>query len=229
MRYKKPKYSGYKQPRKNLNLEKKSKRWIWIGIAIAVAALLIVGSIILAVILKNGDQQGEQKVTGIEIVYAPQKTLYYCGETFDVTGLTVYAYMNDGALVPIDLRECTVEGFDSSVAVEAQPITVTYKGFTDTFDVVIKAPISTDPVLVSIEMDTLPKTQYKLGEDLDITGGTFIATYSDGTTKNLKLSNKYIYGFRDAYEAGVGEYDITVKYTKNGVEAQTTYKITITE
>lgn len=213
-----------------------SKRWVIIGIAIALAVILIVGGIILAITLKNRNQQGEQegnvgtpKITGIEIVHAPQKTLYYCGEAFDVTGLTVYAYMSDGSFPQVDLRECTVEGFDSSIAVQSQTLTVTYKGFKDTFEVTIKQPLSATPVLVKIEMANLPQTEYKLGEDLDVTGGTFTCYYSDGTTKTLSLFTQYIYGFRNAYESGVGEYDITVKYEENGVQVETTYKITITE
>ena len=243
MKYKKPKYSSYKKFNKNPSRVRSSKRWLWIGIAIAVAVLLIAGGIIFAVVRANQNQQeGQQNVQhgqignpnaeeikSLQIGRAPNKTLYYCGESFDATGLKVYAYMTGGGFVQVELNECTIAGFDSSVAVETQTITVTYKGFTDTFDVVIKAPLSATPVLQSIVMETLPKTEYKLGEDLDITDGTFIATYSDGTTKTIKLSNKYIYGFREAYEAGVGEYDITVKYTKNGVTAETTYKITITQ
>ena len=234
MRHNQTKHFGYHNF--NQNSGGSSKRWLIIGIAIAVAVLLIVGGIILAVTLKNKNQQSGQEgntnvkqMTGIEILHAPQKTVYYCGEAFDVTGLTVYAYMSDGSFPQVDLRECTVEGFDSSIAVQSQTLTVTYKGFKDTFEVTIKAPLSETPVLVKIEMENLPKTQYKVGEALNIDGGTFIATYSDGTTKTIKLANKHIYGFRDAYNAGVGEYDITVKYSKDGVEVQTTYKITITE
>ena len=86
----------------------------------------------------------------------------------------------------------------------------------------------TEPSIRIRVVITLPKTEYKIAEGLDTTGGTFVCTYSDGTTKTMELSNEYVYGFVDAYLSGVGEYDITVKYSEMGNIAETTYKITIT-
>ena len=40
---------------------------------------------------------------------------------------------------------------------------------------------------------------------------------------------KYIFGFVDAYDKGVGEYDLRIVYSENGVQVETTYKITITQ
>ena len=97
MKYKKPKYSSYKKFNKNPSRVGSSKRWLWIGIAIAVAVLLIVGGIIFAITRVNQNQQDGQQngqpgqignldaeeIKVIEVGRAPNKTLYYCGESFD--------------------------------------------------------------------------------------------------------------------------------------------------
>ena len=212
-----------------------NKRKILIIIAIVLVVALVIAvavvGIVSAVNKKKEAQLAEdqKQLAAIQIARLPHKTSYYCGEFFDKTGLLVYTITKGNGINQINVDDCEITGFDSSVPVEEQVITVTYKGFTDTFNIEIKAPLSETPVLVKIEMENLPKTQYKVGEDLDVTGGSFIATYSDGTTKTIKLANRHIFGFRDAYESGVGEYDITVKLVKDGIEATTTYKITITE
>ena len=149
--------------------------------------------------------------------------------TLNPTGLSVYSLTNGGEFTKLSLDECTITGFDSSVAVKEQVITVTYKGFTDTFTIEIKEEPTGTPVLESISMQTLPKTEYKVKEGLNSDGGVILCTYSDGSTKTVDLINEYVYGFRAAYLAGVGTYDITVKYNEDGVTAETTYKITITK
>lgn len=223
---------------KSYSEQSDNKRKIIIVIAIVLAVLIVAAAIVGVVALinkKKADQLAAQQaeeskqLAAIQIARVPDKTTYYCGEFFDKTGLLIYSITNANGLAQVDLDQCEITGFDSSVPVQKQTITVTYKGFTDTFNIEIKAPLSETPVLVKIEMENLPKTQYKVGEDLDVTGGTFIATYSDGSTKTINLANRHIFGFRDAYESGVGEYDITVKLVKDGIEATTTYKITITE
>ena len=229
MKHLKYNYKAYNSM--NSTLDKKK---VLIIVAVILAVLIVATTVITIVLLTNKEkpvepENNEMEITGITVSYLPNKTIYYVGEALDIEGLRVFTNRKGGAFLEVDIDECTITGFDSSIAVERQIITVTYKGFTDTFAVTIKHPLSATPVLVKIEMENLPKTQYKVGELLNIEGGTFIATYSDGTTKTIKLANKHVYGFKAAYDAGVGEYDITVKYSKDGVEVQTTYKITITE
>ena len=236
MKYKKPKYSNYKKLNKGMSHGSGSnKRW-WIIGGIA-AAVVLIAAIIAIVVVTNSQKQSEidkteqvkNEVREIQIARNPDRLTYYCGMQFDPTGLSVYSLTNGGEFTKLNLEECTITGFDSSVAVEAQVITVTYKGFTDTFTIKIKEEPTGTPVLESISMQTLPKTEYKVKEGLDSKGGVILCTYSDGSTKTVDLINEYIYGFRAAYVAGVGEYDITVKYVEDGILAETTYKITITQ
>ena len=228
-----------------------SKRPLIIGIAIGVAVLLIAAIVVAVLLLNQNNNSGntntgvtnqgnanipsvpneEQKASlvNIQITHLPNKTTYYCGELFDVSGLSVYYLMSDNSFLKLDLSACEITGFDSSVAADKQEITVSYKEFTDTFTITVKAQEKVDPELVSISFETMPKTEYKVGDPLRSKDGVLLCTYSDGTTKTVQMSNKYVYGFADAMNKGAGQYDITVKYSENGVQVETTYKITITQ
>ena len=235
MKYNTPKHfnqGGFNHVSEGGKLSKRA----WLIIALAVLVTIVAVIVIVSVVKK---QQEETKIEAaelqklevkeIQIGHAPNKRVYYCGTSLDTTGLIVYSVTHGGKFTELDLDACTITGFDSSVPVKEQTVTVTYKGFTATFTVEIKAEPTETLTLVSIAMQNLPKTQYKVKEGLDCEGGTLVCTYSDGSTKTVDLINEYIYGFRAAYLAGVGEYDITVKYEENGVQVETTYKITITE
>ena len=237
MKYNKPKHfnqGGFN----HIAGEGNSSKRVWmIIIAIVAVIAIIAATVIIVSVVKKQREKAEieaaelQKLElkEIQIARVPNKVTYYCGTPLDTTGLVVYSVTNGGTFTKLDLDACTITGFDSSVPVEKQTITVTYKGFTDSFTVEILAEPTENPTLVSIKMATLPKTNYKLGEKLDVTGGTFTCYYSNGTTQTVDLAIRYTSGFMPAMNQGAGEYDITVKYEENGVQVETTYKITITE
>jgi hypothetical protein len=80
---------------------------------------------------------------------------------------------------------------------------------------------------VGITLETLPKTEYRIDEWLDTTGGVLLCEYADGSVYRLSLVNSYIFGWENVN--GPGEYVLTVKYMENGTLAETTYTITVTE
>ena len=71
----------------------------------------------------------------IEITSSPDKTEYNVGEAFDPTGLTLKLTYSDGSTETIT-NGFTISGFDSST-VGTKTITVTYSGFTTTFEVTV--------------------------------------------------------------------------------------------
>ena len=246
MKYKKFKYKGYKgYNSKSVN---KKALIIWISVAVAVlliaavAALLIANSIIVS---ENPDKDTgnifenvfggeetpvEDTIKSVQVAKYPDKRTYYCGDWFDKTGLKVYKFMQSGEFTEVNLDECTITGFDSSVPAESQTITVTYGEFSDTFTVTIKEKIKPIEVFVkSVAVETAPKTEYKLGDWLETTGGKLTVTYTDDTTKTVDLEPGHVSGFKAAMRIGVGEHDLMVIYVENGVQATTTYKITISE
>ncbi|MCB6416695.1 bacterial Ig-like domain-containing protein, partial [Faecalimonas umbilicata] len=104
----------------------------------------------------------EPSVTSITVKTAPEKTEYKIGEELDLTGIVIEAAYDDGTKKEIDIKDCTVTGFDNTKA-GTQKITVTYEEQTVTFEVTVK-----EPSVTSITVKTAPeKTEYKIGEELD--------------------------------------------------------------
>ena len=161
----------------------------------------------------------------------PTNREYYVGEDPDFSGLEIGIIKPKGKTEFIkyttDNSSITITGFDSSTPTEDQRITVTYEGYTAYFSVKIKEIPKPAPVLKSISLETLPKTEYKLGERLDTTGGVILCEYKDGTITRVNLTNGDVSGYSRIDAPGT--YELTVKYKKNGIIATTTYTITVTE
>ena len=133
----------------------------------------------------------------------------------------------NGKTETLDLEQCTFAGFDSSTATDSLPVTVKYQDYRVSFSVIVKQTIKPTPSIKTISLETIPKTQYKLGERLDTSEGVILCEYKDGSTFRVSLLNKYVYGFSQV--TAPGTYELTVKYKENGIIATTTYTITVTE
>ena len=85
-------------------------------------------------------------------------------------------------------EEADISGYDKDTE-GTQEITVTYtegeQTVTATFNVTVKASGSEVPevTLTSITVTAPAKLEYTVGEELDLTGMTVTAVYSDETTK----------------------------------------------
>lgn len=198
---------------------------------IVIVAVLLIGSAITAVVLVNK----HKKDTTIERIYVtvnPTKINYYVGERADYSGLKIDLVMQSGKLVTVEYNEQTksefsFSGFNSSAVAERLAVTVYYAGFNTSFSITVQEEPKPAPVLQSITLESLPKTEYLLGDRLSTTGGVILRHYSDGSALRIALINGYVSGFRAAMDAGVGEYTLTVSYEEEGVIEQTTYTITI--
>ena len=103
-------------------------------------------------------------VTGIGIKTNPDKTEYQYGESLDLTGGSVQKVMASGAAVaavPLTDDSVTLSTFNPNQS-GIQTIKVTYEGKTKTFDVNVKDTIT------GIELQGIPETKYKYGEDFKI-------------------------------------------------------------
>src|SRR5690606_12595444 len=127
----------------------------------------------------------------IEITSSPAKTEYFVGEALDLTGLEVTGYYTDNSSKALTITMDHMNGFDSTVPTVNQVVTVTFEGKTATFTVNI-----IEPVLQRIEITSLPdKTEYFVGETLDLTGLEVTGYYTDNSSKALKITMDYISGF----------------------------------
>ena len=80
----------------------------------------------------------EATTTGIKLNSDNAKKTYTEGDTLDVNGLTLTVSKSDGSKVMVDVTASMVTGFDGSKTGK-QTLTVTYEGFTATYDIEVKA------------------------------------------------------------------------------------------
>lgn len=87
-------------------------------------------------------------------------------------------------------------------------------------------PLENQHILEGITVTPPTKTQYYVGESLDIAGGSITAYFSDGTTSQISLSagGVQITGFESD---NPGVIDVTVSYTYEGVTKIDTFQVTI--
>ncbi|MDR0461673.1 MAG: bacterial Ig-like domain-containing protein [Nitrososphaerota archaeon] len=84
------------------------------------------------------------------------------------------------------------------------------------------------PVLESIAVTNLPKTNYIVGEALDLTGMIVEATYSNGDTCVLAADDYTTVPVNGGVLIAVGSQTITVSYTEKGVTETDSFEITVT-
>lgn len=191
---------------------------------ILIAAVLVV-AIAATVILLVGAANGE-RVSHISVATRPDKTQYFTGEEADYTGLTILVVLKNGESYLVDYPECEITGFDSSKPASNQLLRVTYKDASCGFVIDINERPVYRPLLKSISLKVLPKTQYKVGEFASVDGGIILCTYQDGSTQEIPLTLYHIFNFTTETP---GKHTVNVNYSENGVYVGTTYIITVTE
>lgn len=80
-------------------------------------------------------------VENIEVTAYPDKTEYTVGESIDLSGLEVKATYSDGRVSTIPQRELSISGFNSSLPVNDQIVTITFAGASTTINVSIMKTI----------------------------------------------------------------------------------------
>lgn len=156
-------------------------------------------------------------LSGITITKAPNTISYDHGDTFDPTGMVVYASYSNGSSKQV--TNYTI--VDSSLEVGDTYVTISYteNGVTKT----TTQAVSVSRVLKSIAVTTAPTTTtYKHGDNFDKTGMVVTATYMDGGTAVVTG-----WVVTDGTSLVAGDTDVTVSYTENGVTKTTTQSITV--
>ena len=147
------------------------------------------------------------------VLTAPSKTSYEYGEELDLSDAVITKVTASGDNTQtIPVENSMVSGYMPH-KLGAQTITVTYAGKTKTFGVEVKDSIK------SIEITTTPKTSYKYGENLDITGGKIKVTRSSGTTTQ-NITSSMVSGYNPNK---LGAQTVTVTYQGKA----TTYTVNV--
>ena len=161
-------------------------------------------------------------VTAIKVNSTAHKTDYKVGDELDVTNLTIEVTKSDGSTETVNVDKSMVTGFDSSTANPNQELTITYEGKTTTYTVKIEDAAPPVPTVTSIAVNsTNHKTDYKVGEELDLTNLTIEVTKSDGNKETVNVESFMVTGF-DSSAANPSQ-ELTVTYEGK----TTTYTIKI--
>ena len=144
---------------------------------------------------------------------APTKTEYKYGEALDLTGGKVQKVMASGAQEPaVDLTDSsvTVSGYNANKAGK-QTITVEYEGIQKTFEVTVVDPIN------KIELKGAPKTEYKYGEEFDVSKLKLSISRASGETEIPVTS----YMIKNYNKNSLGQQQVTIEYEGNTIETIT--------
>lgn len=156
-------------------------------------------------------------VTSID-VFAPTKTFYLLNETLSLVG--GYIYLNYNYPVSDNVYPHTIQLTDNRVLINSSnfnnkkvgtyTIYVTYGNLTSSFTVIVA-----QKSIIGIEIGGDYKTEYNLGEQIDLTGMILIVKYDKSQPDNVNLSNNYqslgveIIGFNTN---STGQHSVSVKY-----------------
>lgn len=118
------------------------------------------------------------------------KNAYFTGDTLDLEGTKLNVVFEDDTSTTIDVLPTMVTGFDSATAGTNKELTITYgdKSIKVTYNV-------TQLAVSSIKVKTKMKTTYFVGEQLDVTGGKITATYNNGKTEDVVITNAMVSNF----------------------------------
>ena len=164
----------------------------------------------------------DPKITAIAVKEGSTAT-YAIDEALDVTITATYS---DGDSKDLTLEEfkalegASVTGFDSSAAAVDQEVTFKLgESISTTFKVTIK-----DITVTGVEVDsTTHKTEYYIGDELDVTGLTVKVTYSEGDPKaGVAVTSDMVTGFDSS--AAATDQELTITY-KAGIT--TKYKVNV--
>lgn len=138
-------------------------------------------------------------------IAAEPKTEYKVNEALDVAGGKILVKYSDGTEATLDMTEDMISGFDTATAGKKN-VTVTYAGLKDTYMISVTAAdkVALENIRISRNPD---KVQYKVGEELDLTGIVVEAVYSDGTV--AKIDDYTVAGYD---KTKIGKQDIEISY-----------------
>lgn len=142
----------------------------------------------------------EKTLTGIKISKKPSKLTYIEGGELVLDGLAVKAVYDNGTTATV--AEYSVSGYDPN-KVGKQTVTVTYNGFSATFEVTVKAKSLTAFTFASYP----DQLEYFCGESFNSAGMVLKISYNNGT---VELTDK---GFKisgyNANRAGTQKIKVT--------------------
>jgi len=146
------------------------------------------------------------EMTSIEVYKLPNKLQYIENEEkLDCSGGIFEVNYEGDATRYFNISSSRVTGFDNTV-LGKQTLILNYEGFTTQFEIeIVPKP------LVFIAVSNLPqKTEYTVGESLDLTGGKIVVGYHEGNYEMFDITVDMVSGF-DSTKAGIQILNVTYK------------------
>ena len=151
----------------------------------------------------------------IDVDQRPDKDVYRLGQRLDYTGLVVCAYYEDGHKENIT-SQCTLTPSDGTIVADTNWIVVNVDYVKDevpyftSFDLEVKYLVA-----ISVAKDPT-KTEYYVGENIDLSGLKVEAEYSDDSKKNITSLCTYnpVDGTAITHD---GTITVVASYTEDGI------------
>ena len=176
----------------------------------------------------NGDWVRTDGVTlsSIAVTTAPTKTTFAWGDTLDLAGIKVTATYSDDSTLDVT-NACTYSPANGDVLPTAGSVTVNISYAEGADSETATQSITVTKELTGIAWTTEPtKTEYTVGDKLDLTGAVITASFNDGSTSAVTSSAT----FSPADESTLsdeGEVEITATYSTGGVTKTAKTKVTV--
>lgn len=155
--------------------------------------------------LRDNPQNMQEVVELIRLVSPPNKLAYFQGDELDTTGGMIEVLYVSGNAERFSITPDMVSGYDSS-RLETQTLTVTYRGHTTTFDIIV----SVRPKVVGMELLSGPDTtSFVKGTAFDFSGTQINVVYDNGGSAVLDVTDDMLSG---ADISQVGEQTVTVTF-----------------
>lgn len=154
------------------------------------------------------------------------KTEYSLGEKFDVNGYVLTCTYSDNSQVEEKVTLEMIDYIEEFKETGEKTITIAFtnNGITKTTTVKVNVK-AVEPV--KLEVKQVGKDYYTYEYELDLTDYIFTITYSDGTTKDVKIAKENCTPttFEENITDEPSEVLITCTYTENGKSLNTTFKV----
>ncbi len=180
-------------------------------------------------------QVNNKTLTSLTIKSLPNKLSYNLGQDLNLTGGVLTKKYNDGSSTTIAMTNSSVSvsGFNKN-STGVQTITLGNEGKTVTFEVTVVA-VDIGPGIAkdidSISISNLPKTNYVIGDQLDLSSGTIKVKYIISSGANTYIEYEIVAmtdshvstsGFTSSNE---GEKTVTVSY----MNKSTTFNVQVSK
>ena len=146
------------------------------------------------------------------------KTNYKYGENLNLSGLSLKVTKESGATTTVPITSGMISGYNPN-KLGNQTLTINYEGkqFTTVVNVV--------DYVKDITLTPPTKNEYKIGETLNLVGGSITEKMASGAKgSTIALTNSIVSGFDSTTP---GTKNLTVKYVKDGKTYTKTFQIAV--